>query len=107
MGERHGKSRPRREDPISYFGAAYFHQDYDLEASEPLGVVRNFAGSVNEETISSLRREIVRLLADAQDEDALAHRWINEADSYYDPRDDGISLRDWFESVVRVLDGRE
>ena len=107
MGERRGQSRPRREDPINYLGETYFHQDYDLEASEPLGVVRNFMGATDEDTISSLRREIVRLLAEVQDEDALAHRWITTADSSYDPRDDGITLREWFESVVRVLDGRE
>ncbi|WP_146929628.1 contact-dependent growth inhibition system immunity protein [Cellulomonas xylanilytica] len=103
MGRNHGKSRPRREDPIHYLASTYFHQDYDLEAREPLGVVRNFVGAADEETISALRRETVHLLADTEDEEVLVLRWSKAS---YDPRDDGISMREWFESVVSVLDGR-
>ena len=95
-----------KTDKIRYLAGTYFHADYDLEASEPLGVVRNFFNAVDDETVSELRREIVRVLSETKNDDELADLWLMRGDAYYDPRHDDLSLREWFASIVDVLDGK-
>ncbi|WP_136520615.1 contact-dependent growth inhibition system immunity protein [Cellulomonas telluris] len=106
---KHGRPRPRPEPlaTLGYLARHYFHQDYDLEASDPAGVVRVFAQEAGDEAVGSLRREVVQLLAEARDEDELEHVWRTRFGASYEPRrHDGLSYREWFEVVVAVLDGR-
>ncbi|GAA4714450.1 contact-dependent growth inhibition system immunity protein [Promicromonospora umidemergens] len=93
-------------EELRYLGSTYFHADYDLEASAPIEVVRKFRASEGEGTISGLRREIVGLLAQMSDDAVLDAAWLTAAGAAYDPRRDGVTTRDWLESILSVLDGR-
>ncbi|MBE1874793.1 contact-dependent growth inhibition system immunity protein [Myceligenerans pegani] len=91
---------------IRYLASTYFHPDYDLEANSPVGVVVKFREAESSATISALRREIVQLLSDERDDNALAAAWLNLAGAAYDPRSDDLTFREWFSEIVKVLDGR-
>lgn len=93
-------------DEIRYLAATYFHADYDLEAESPVGIVVKFRLSEAAPTISALRREIVKLLAETDGDDALAKVWLETAGAAYDPRSDRLTFREWFTAIVRALDAR-
>ena len=106
MGQGHGKYRPRQVDPVAYLAETYFHQDYDLEAETPLGVVQNFLDGSGEEDAWELRRALVRLLSEPGGDARLAEAWLVKGGAEYDPRRDGVSLREWFQSIIDLVDGR-
>ncbi|KMS88039.1 MULTISPECIES: contact-dependent growth inhibition system immunity protein [Streptomyces] len=89
---------------ITYLASSYFHQDYDLEADSPLGVVELFRESEEPATAQALAAEITTLLASPDaTEDRLAEIWLDEAQAAYDPRRDGVSVRDWLSQVAGAL----
>ncbi|WP_395245512.1 contact-dependent growth inhibition system immunity protein [Agromyces sp. MMS24-K17] len=96
-------SSSSRIDRLAYLGQGYFHPDYDLEADEPFGVVAKFRRLEAEGTTAQLRSELREILAAGHSEDELARLWIDVADSYYDPRNDGISLQSWFENMLAAI----
>ena len=106
MGERHGKYRPRRI-PERLSLASYFHQDYDLEAETPLGVVENFLEESDARSVVELRRELTRLLAGAAGEAQLVQEWLGDGCASYDPRRDGLSMRDWYRAIIGLMDRRQ
>jgi hypothetical protein len=87
------------------FGQAYFHQDYDLDADTPLGIVERFCDSEEFYAVENLRNEIVRLIESNPSEEDLSKIWVEDANAAYDPRDDGITLREWFLDIVRTISG--
>ncbi|MFD6177613.1 MULTISPECIES: contact-dependent growth inhibition system immunity protein [unclassified Isoptericola] len=81
----------------------YFHQDYDVEAPTPLGVVEVFRSDEAAATVQELRSDIEAALSANSDEDALEDLWLRQCGSMYDPTVDGVSFRDWFTSMLSVL----
>ena len=106
MGERHGKSRPRRTQAILYL-ASYFHQDYDLEAETPLGVVEDFLEDSDARRIAKLRSEVEKILVGTADEAQLVQAWLKDGDASYDPRRDGLSMREWYRAIIGLIDERQ
>ena len=89
---------------IRYIASTYFHQDYDLEAATPLGVVVKYKEAESDSTVNGLRCEIVQLLAGGGDEGNLAIAWLKTAGAAYDPRSDGMTLKAWFSDMFNILD---
>lgn len=88
---------------ISYLASAYFHQDYDLEADTPLGLVEVFREGEDAATADALRTEIFALLASEPTEEDLVRLWLEEARAAYDPTREGSTVRDWLCSVAEAL----
>ncbi len=88
---------------LRYLARGYFHQDYQLDAEEPLGVVRDFRDSEVAETVAELRRDLEELLSSGMDEEELATLWLDTFDAYYDPRQDGIEMTRWFRQMLNTL----
>ncbi|KAB1139432.1 hypothetical protein F7R91_40050 [Streptomyces luteolifulvus] len=88
---------------ISYLAQAYFHQDFDLDAETPLGVVEMFRDSESADTVEALRAEIVTLLESEPTEEALANVWLDEAGAEYDPRLGGVTVRNWLRRMAETL----
>lgn len=89
-------------DQLRKLAEAYFHQDYDLEASSPLGVIRLFRDQESKGAVAELESDIetlVRSHTEQQIDDLWAETWY----AAYDPGDDGMSYREWFERVLEVL----
>jgi len=74
---------------------AYFHQDWDLEAPDALGVIRNY---LKDESISQTLQtieEIDRLVSLNLEPQQLKNLLESELNCYYNPAVYGISHHSW------------
>lgn len=88
---------------LAQFFGAYFHQDWDVEAANALGVICNY---LKEEPISTVQqsiKEIEQLLAMNLDEEPLKNLLQSDLSCYYDPTIYGISHSDWLHWVQASL----
>ena len=80
---------------LAQFCSAYFHQDWDLEAPDPLLIIRNY---LQEETISQVQQtiaEIEKLLSFNLEPETLKMFLESDLKCYYNPTAYGISHSDW------------
>ncbi|MEV5432706.1 contact-dependent growth inhibition system immunity protein [Streptomyces sp. NPDC052701] len=90
-------------EEITRLARAYFHQDYDLEYDSPIQALEDYREVHDEETVSATREALQDLIDSGVSEEELAALWLEEGLAYYDPRDDGISVSDWFRKMVDAL----
>ncbi|QEO14967.1 hypothetical protein FLP10_11465 [Agromyces intestinalis] len=88
---------------LVYLARAYFHQDYDLEAPTPIDVVHTFRDDEPPADVELLKEELRSVVASHPSEDELALLWLKEADAAYDPRDDGLTMTEWFRQMLGAL----
>lgn len=88
-------------ETINYFLSAYLNQDWPYEAKNPDEVIKNFKTSEVSQKIEDLRAEISYLLASNE---VLNQNFINKNGGYYLPEVDGLSVREWFERILKILD---
>lgn len=78
--------------------AEHFHQDYDLVADTPLGVI-DFCLEGQDEQKQAIVAELDALFAAGMD-DVVAHRiWMVEGWASYDPARDGLTCLEWLQQV--------
>lgn len=70
---------------LLYLAETYFHQDWDLNAPTPVGVLEEFSRSETAETVASLRSDVEAILADDLTEDQLRNLWLRQGRSDWDP----------------------
>jgi hypothetical protein len=91
--------------PASYLFEAYFHQDCLVNDPDWESIIERFKAAESPASVQTTRTALLLLvgrLDDAQIEDFLfgpAYR------SFYDPRPDGQSPRQWIEGIVHLLAG--
>ncbi|WP_103502932.1 contact-dependent growth inhibition system immunity protein [Streptomyces sp. SM14] len=88
---------------IQYLAQAYFHQDYDLEAEEPIQVLAEFRDGEPPEVVEELRDAMERVLSSGVSEEELAALWLDRAGASYDPRHDGTEMSLWFRQMIEAL----
>ncbi|HYW12859.1 MAG TPA: contact-dependent growth inhibition system immunity protein [Longimicrobium sp.] len=88
---------------LAQFFGGYFHQDWDMEAANWEGVVRNFCAAAQPEQIAAVNTEIEALLAGAHDERELSEFVFLQLGCAYDPTVDGIALRNWIMDIRQHL----
>ena len=84
-------------------GRCFFHEDYRLEFSSADEAVLSFAHDQGREAVEGLIVELNDLLASSATEDQLRELWITDVYANYDPRDDGLTYREWFAHVRDLL----
>ncbi|GAA4554709.1 contact-dependent growth inhibition system immunity protein [Amycolatopsis samaneae] len=82
---------------------SYFHQDYDLDAETPIGVVEYFVRENPPEYGRGLADEIEALFAAGLDEEMAKRIWNGDGRANYDPTADGISYLSWFTQMRDFL----
>lgn len=82
------------------FFAAYFHQDWEDDASSPEEVVQNYLASASDVEIASLASEIERLLSGHMNEDQLDEMLFRELGCFYSPTADGLTPTAWLNHLV-------
>ncbi|MEV5982093.1 contact-dependent growth inhibition system immunity protein [Streptomyces sp. NPDC052114] len=92
-----------KADSMRYLAQAYFHQDYDLEAEEPIQILTEFRQVEPPEVVEELRASLEQILASGMGEGGLAEVWLETAGASYDPRQDGIAMSLWFHQVIDAL----
>ena len=87
---------------VQFFGG-YFHEDWDLEAATPVGVV---AASVNAnpKMKAEVAAAIRSLLAELRTDSELGHALFHDFGCYYDPEADGLTARAWLTAVTLQLE---
>jgi CdiI immunity protein len=88
---------------MRYLAQAYFHQDYDLEAEEPIRILTEFRRVEPPQTVEELRASLDWAVASETGEDGLAEVWLETAGASYDPRQDGIAMSTWFHRMIDAL----
>ena len=91
------------KDPLRRFAVTVFHQDYDLDAPSTDEAVTRYVDRASAESVSAVRAGISALLASKRTEDEFDDLWINQLHANYDPRDDGLTYREWFAHVRDLL----
>ncbi|CAL9648852.1 contact-dependent growth inhibition system immunity protein [Streptomyces sp. enrichment culture] len=89
---------------LRLFAQTYFHQDFALEADEPIAIVAHFRRAASLERTQELRAEVLSILDAVTDDEAVARIWLKEAGAYYDPRPDGITPRNWLRRIAAELE---
>jgi hypothetical protein len=90
------------DEELRHFFGAYFHQDWDLDASSAEGV---FALYVQDSTTEHRRRvidQLARLARDTHDDAALDEK-LFELGCYYSPTAEGKTSRQWMQDVMAIL----
>ncbi len=89
---------------LNYLGLCYFHQDYDLDAPTPAGVVRLFAEEGSMQYAQRLIDELRPLIESDLSESMARHMWLHDADAMYEPDRDGKTYIEWFKEIVAIVD---
>ena len=93
---------------LSYLGHSYFHEDYDVEASSPLGVVEKFVDNEIVEYPLMLLAELDGLKKKGITEEEARNLWLVECGAYYEPDvHDGLTYLDWFDQIRDLLERRQ
>ena len=93
----------RHWNQLKYLAQGYFHQDFDLDADQPIGIMRNFREQESEADVELLQAEITATIAGHGTEEDLSRLWIEDLGSSYDPRRDGVTTSEWFRRMLDAL----
>ena len=99
-GERLMRTYPQ----LRYLAGAYFHQDYDLDAPTPAGIIANFADTEPPGAIRELAAEIRSILDSGMTEHQIAELWLTTLQASYEPAEDGLTHRAWLSIVLAALE---
>jgi len=90
-------------DKLRQFAGGYFHEDYDAEFSTVDEAIDRFREESSSDSIDVVVRELSSLLDSPLTEEDLDDLWINQLHANYDPREDGMTYREWFAHVRDLL----
>lgn len=85
---------------LEHLARAYFHQDFDLEAGSPDGVIELFVSGEGTAAAAELAAEISALLQSPATDEQVRHLWVEDWGASYDPTQ---SVRSWLSSVLTRL----
>jgi len=88
---------------LAVFIGGYFHQDWTIEGPNAAAVVDRYAAENLPEDVTAAKDEAEAMLAAEPDERLLADALVRMGLSYL-PHVDGMTHREWLQSVVERLD---
>ena len=91
---------------FQFFGA-YFHQDWDLEAETPAGVIALYIRDSSGDRIRQLRTAILRLIDCACENATQEERLLRDFGCYYLPSADGLTVNEWLQNILTDLSAAE
>jgi CdiI immunity protein len=89
---------------LAHLAGAYFHQDYDLDAPAPAGIIGNFVDGEEPAAIRELAAEIQGLLESGMTESQIGELWIKTLQASYEPAKDGLTYRAWLTARLDALE---
>lgn len=91
-------------DQLEYLARAYFHPDWDVEASTPTGVMENFVRDEPSEDVAQLGDELASLLSAHPTEDELRAVWQHKCGASWDPVMAGWGTHlQWFRAMLAAV----
>lgn len=88
---------------VRYLISAYFHEDWRLDATSPIDVVRQFAEREPSDSVAAVRRGLSDLLTSGRSEADLRRLVLDEWQSSYDPALEAGTVRGWLEEILCLL----
>jgi hypothetical protein len=88
---------------LAQFFGGYFHEDWSLDAKSPNEVVDAYRRDSNAERRLELSKAIQEYSERFANGGELSDRLFHDLGCYYDPTADGVSARDWLQSVSSQL----
>jgi CdiI immunity protein len=89
---------------LKSFLAGYFHEDWDLEVSEPDDVIFNYINSgVGGEVIKAVVSQIEKYVNQSADDADAERGLLMQLGCYYLPSADGLETRSWLAHVANKL----
>lgn len=89
---------------LKLFLSGYFHEDWELDASEPDEVVSQFLSSnPSAIKIDQIVTQIYYYLGERKDDAAVERGLLEELGCYYLPSADGIGACDWLRHMIDLL----
>jgi hypothetical protein len=96
--------KAKKTNELKQFFGAYFHQDWNLDASDPDDVVRLFiSDGYSMSELINLAEDIEKYAANKIDDAAAEEGLLRELGCYYIPNADGIGARAWLNHVAKLL----
>lgn len=80
---------------LAQFCSSYFHQDWNLEAPDALGLIHNYLEDEPITQVQQTLEDIENLLTQNLEPNQLKAMIVFEFSCYYDPTVYGISYADW------------
>ncbi|MGW4875466.1 contact-dependent growth inhibition system immunity protein [Streptomyces sp. NPDC004262] len=90
--------------PLENVARAYFHQDFDLEYDAPIEALKDYREVGSPGSVDALSAALRALLDAGPPEHRLAELWLEESGASYDPRGDGMTMSDWFRTMLEALE---
>src|SRR4051794_15533007 len=90
-------------EELEQFAGGFFNEDYQLDYATPDDAIRDFAPEQGADAVRRLLGELDQLLESPLSDDQMYDLWINKLYANYDPRDDGLTYREWFAHVRELL----
>jgi hypothetical protein len=88
---------------LAHLAGAYFHQDYDLDAPTPAGIITSFLDGEEPATAAELAGEIASILGSDMTETQIDALWVTELHAYYEPARDALTYRAWLTTLLSAL----
>ena len=82
---------------------AYLGRDWPLFGATVDEAIVNFAHGQSPNDVAASIAGFEDLLGSSLSDEELDQRWIMQLRSGYDPRDDGLTYREWFAHALEVL----
>lgn len=99
-------SSTSHHERLSQFFSGYFHEDWELEAEDPNGIIDIYLSQqADREHPVSVAADLDALTSSELSDDALSSMLFKDLGCYYDPSVDGLSARAWLQQVSRRLKG--
>ncbi|SRR6266851_374752 len=92
-----------KKELLAQFFGGYFHEDWKLDAKSPSEVVDAYRKDFNSEQRLVLSKAILEYSQSFCLDSELRSGLFHELGCYYDPSADGLSTRDWLQSVSSQL----
>lgn len=93
---------------LKSFFSGYFHEDWEMDVSDPDEVVSQFLRSEpGSNEIDRIVDQIGRYVGTGRDDAAIERGLLEELGCYYMPSADGMSARDWLKHVAALLGNKQ
>jgi hypothetical protein len=93
-----------RFSELRSFLSGYFHEDWELDSSEPDEVISQFlASKPNPNYVAQIASQIDVYLSSEGDEEILERGLLKQFGCYYLPSADGLSTSSWLRRAAKFL----
>ena len=96
-------NKAERRELLFNFFAAYFHEDWLLEAKHPDEVVTEYMSTATASELCALAEAVLDYAKDFRSDKELEKSLFPGLGCYYCPSADGLSARTWLERVAGQL----